>query len=611
MNTLIFVIAAYRRNLWWTFVGVGTSLLGTACQVCIPIFFKLVIDTLNPDATTHRGMALFAEDAVRGLVGDSADKAAFINGCLLWALGFAVVLAVMTFYKRYYLIRLSRKVEYEVKKEMYEHLQNLPARYYDARRSGGIMSLMTSDVENIRMMIGPAIMYMSNSLMLAPAALFIMYSLNSTLTYMALLPLIGLSAATLYFSPRQRFYSTKAQEDLEQLSARAQENFAGARVVKAFSREQFEIDELDKLGKRYYANKLGQARNSAMFNASIFVFGGLGILVILYFGAREIAAQRFSVGDFLAFSLYNVQLYWPMIAVGWVTMLFVRGAASLKRIQDLLQEKPDAGQQASGPSSASGQARPAIARAEIEFRDVGMTYKEGAKAALEAISFKLEPGKTLAIVGPVGCGKSTIANLLLRLMAPTRGEILIDGKPIQDYDPQALREAIGYVPQDSFLFSESVKDNIALGLEDADPQRDAKVREAALNAAFAEEVDELPNKYDTMLGERGVNLSGGQKQRAAIARALAKDPKIVVLDDCLSAVDTRTEDQILRALKKETRGITTMIIAQRISTVGHADEILVLEEGKIVERGTDAQLREKSGLYSEMARRQELAEELA
>ncbi|CAG0930591.1 partial putative multidrug resistance ABC transporter ATP-binding/permease protein YheI, partial [Planctomycetaceae bacterium] len=419
----------------------------------------------------------------------------------------------------------------------------------------------------------------------------------------ALLPLIGLSAATLYFSPRQRFYSTKAQEDLEQLSARAQENFAGARVVKAFSREQFEIDELDKLGKRYYANKLGQARNSAMFNASIFVFGGLGILVILYFGAREIAAGRFSVGDFLAFSLYNVQLYWPMIAVGWVTMLFVRGAASLKRIQELLNEKPDLAQ-ASGGSGT-------LARPEIEFRNVSMSYKEGARPAIDAISFKLEPGKTLAIVGPVGCGKSTIANLLLRLMAPTRGEILIDGKPIEAYDPQALREAIGYVPQDSFLFSESVKDNIALGLEDADPQRDAKVKEAALNAAFAEEVDELPNKFDTMLGERGVNLSGGQKQRAAIARALAKDPKIVVLDDCLSAVDTRTEDQILRALKKETRGITTLIIAQRISTVSHADEILVLDEGKIVERGTDAQLREKSGLYSEMARRQELAEELA
>jgi ATP-binding cassette subfamily B multidrug efflux pump len=603
MNTLRFVLAAYRRNAWWTFVGIGTSVLGTACQVCIPIFFKLVIDVLNPDAAEHRGMALWAEDAVRSLVGDAADKAAFINGCLLWALGFAVVLAVMTFYKRYYLIRLSRKVEYEVKRDMYEHLQKLPARYYDARRSGGIMSLMTSDVENIRMMIGPAIMYMSNSFMLAPAALFIMYTLNAQLTAWALLPLVGLAAATLWFSPRQRFYSTKAQEDLEQLSARAQENFAGARVVKAFSREQFEIDELDKLGKRYYANKLGQARNSAMFNASIFVFGGLGILVILYFGAKEIAAGRFSVGDFLAFSLYNVQLYWPMIAIGWVTMLFVRGAASLKRLQELLNETPDAGQAASGIA--------APVRGEIEFRDVGMNYKEGARPAIDAINFKLEPGKTLALVGPVGCGKSTIANLILRLMAPSRGEILIDGKPIEQYDPQALRESIGYVPQDSFLFSESVKDNIALGLSDNDPQRDAKVEEAARNAAFAEEVNDLPNKYDTMLGERGVNLSGGQKQRAAIARALAKSPRIVVLDDCLSAVDTRTEDAILRALKGQTRGITTLIIAQRISTVSHADEILVLDEGRIIERGTDEQLREKGGLYAELAKRQELAEELA
>lgn len=602
MKTLRFVLDAYRRNARWTLVGVVSSLLGTACQVVIPVFFKLVIDELSPEAEVHRGIAAWGEGVVRALVGEQADVAVYIQASLGVAVAFAAALAVATFYKRYYLIRLSRKVEYELKKEMYEHLQNLPGRYYDAKRSGGLMSLMTSDVEAVRMMIGPAIMYLSSTLLLTPAALAIMLTLNATLTGFALLPLVGLALATLYFSPRVRKYATLAQEDLEQISARAQENFAGARVVKAFAREEFEVRELDRLGEKYYRNKLAQARNSAFYGASIFVFGGLGILVILYFGAREIAASRFSIGDFLAFTLYNVQLYWPMIAIGWVTMLFVRGAASLERIRALLNEAPDSAQWPGGMR--------VLLKGEIEFREVSLVYKEGTCPALDSVSFKLAPGRTLAIVGPVGSGKSSIANLLLRLIAPTSGAIFIDGIEIEKIDPVCLREQCGYVPQDSFLFSESVQDNIALGLRD-DDAREQKVREAAKNAAFAEEVESLPSGYDTLLGERGVNLSGGQKQRAAIARALAKQPRIVVLDDCLSAVDTRTEDRILRALKQQTAGVTTLIIAQRISTVAHADEILVLDGGRVVERGTDESLRAKGGLYADLARRQELAEELA
>ncbi|GIK51031.1 MAG: ABC transporter ATP-binding protein [Planctomycetota bacterium] len=602
MKTLRFVLDAYRKNSRWTLVGVVSSLLGTACQVVIPVFFKLVIDELSPEAEVHRGIAAWGEGVVRALVGEQADVAVYIQASLGVAVAFAAALAVATFYKRYYLIRLSRKVEYELKKEMYEHLQNLPGRYYDAKRSGGLMSLMTSDVEAVRMMIGPAIMYLSSTLLLTPAALAIMLTLNATLTGFALLPLVGLALATLYFSPRVRKYATLAQEDLEQISARAQENFAGARVVKAFAREEFEVRELDRLGEKYYRNKLAQARNSAFYGASIFVFGGLGILVILYFGAREIAASRFSIGDFLAFTLYNVQLYWPMIAIGWVTMLFVRGAASLQRIRALLNEAPDSAQWPGGER--------VLLKGEIEFREVSLVYKEGTCPALDSVSFKLAPGRTLAIVGPVGSGKSSIANLLLRLIAPTSGAIFIDGIEIEKIDPVCLREQCGYVPQDSFLFSESVQDNIALGLRD-DDAREQKVREAAKNAAFAEEVESLPSGYDTLLGERGVNLSGGQKQRAAIARALAKQPRIVVLDDCLSAVDTRTEDRILRALKQQTAGVTTLIIAQRISTVAHADEILVLDGGRVVERGTDESLRAKGGLYADLARRQELAEELA
>jgi ATP-binding cassette subfamily B protein len=512
-----------------------------------------------------------------------------------------VLLGFFTFCKRFYLVRISRRTEYRLKKRMYEHLQNQPASWFDSKRSGGIMSLMTSDVEAVRMMIGPAVMYIGGTIVMFPASLLIMFSLNQLLTWLALIPLVGLTAATLWFNPRVRKYSLASQEDLEQLSARAQENFAGARVVKAFSREQFEIDALKRQGETYLHNKLGQARNQALFQACIWGFSGLGVLIVLYFGALEIAAGRFSKGDLAAFILYNLGLYWPMIALGWVTMLFVRASASLKRIDELLLHEPDAAQ-------VPGGLQPASIRGEVEFERVSLRYTPEAPLALDDVSFNLQPGRTLGIVGQVGSGKSTVAALLLRLMAPTGGRILVDGKPIEEYDPHTLRGFIGYVPQDSFLFSDTIANNIALSLED---DRDAIVRRVTKVAEFEEEVLTLPKAYDTMLGERGVNLSGGQKQRAAIARALATQPTILVLDDCLSAVDTDTEERILRNLKQETRSITTIIIAQRISAVAHADEIIVLEKGRISERGTDNELRAAGGLYADLARRQELAAELA
>jgi ATP-binding cassette, subfamily B, multidrug efflux pump len=305
-----------------------------------------------------------------------------------------------------------------------------------------------------------------------------------------------------------------------------------------------------------------------------------------------------------AFILYNLGLYWPMIALDWVTMLFVRAAASLKRIDRMMDIPPDA-------SRVPGGEAPATLRGEIAFENVSLRYADDLPDALTDVSFHVPPGRTLGIVGPVGSGKSTVAGLILRLLTPTQGRVLIDGKPIESYDAHALRRHIGYVPQDSFLFSDTIASNIALTREDGDTEREAVIRQAVRAAEFEEEVLALPNSYDTMLGERGVNLSGGQKQRAAIARALAISPTILVLDDCLSAVDTDTEERILRNLKAETRDITAIIIAQRISAVAHADEIIVLDEGRVIERGTDAALRAKGGLYADLARRQELAAQLA
>ena len=607
MRTLRFIIEQYKANMRWFVIGMIALILGSLVQTVIPIYIKLAVDAASPAGfSVNEGLA--GRIALDLLPVEMRQDMNFVLACLGVVVVLGLILGVFTFMKRFYLIRISRRTEYNLKKKMYAHLQNQPARWFDTKRSGGIMSLMTSDVEAVRMMIGPAVMYIGGTIFLFPASLLIMFSLNELLTWLALIPLVGLTAATIWFNPRVRKYSLRSQEDLEQLSARAQENFAGARVVKAFSREEFEIDELNELGDTYLTNKLGQARNQALFQSCIWGFSGLGVLIILYFGAVEIAAGRFTAGDFAAFILYNLQLYWPMIALGWVTMLFVRASASLKRVDELIQGQPDAAQVPGGetPDRIDG---------EVIFENVSLRYAPDLPLALQDVSFKLPPGRTLGIVGQVGSGKSTAANLLLRLIAPTEGRILIDNRAIESYDPHTLRNFFGYVPQDSFLFSDTIANNIGLALDnqesgDGDVD-DAVVRNAVRIAEFEEEVLSLPNGYDTMLGERGVNLSGGQKQRASIARALAAQPTILILDDCLSAVDTDTEERILRNLKAETRAITTIIVAQRISTVAHADEIIVLDQGRVIERGTDAELRASGGLYSDLARRQQLAAELA
>ena len=605
MRTLRFIIAQYRLNPRWLALGGLSLMLGTLCQVTVPVMIKLAVDAADPNlSATPQSESVIGQIAL-GLVPFSfAADMDFVVRVLGIALAIVAIGGVFLFGKRYYLIRISRRTEYLLKRRMYEHLQDQPAEFFNTTRSGGIMSLMTSDIEAVRMMIGPAIMHMGSFVFVFPASLAVMFTINARLTWLALIPLIGLTLATIWFNPRVRRYSTRSQEELEELSARAQENFAGARVVKAFSRDQFEVAELDRLSENYLRSKLGVARNQAAFQASIWGFSGLGLLIIVYFGATEIAKGAFSAGDFAAFILYNVQLYWPMIALGWVSMLFVRASASLKRIDKLLDRPSDTAQ-------LPGGIKPASLRGEIEFEAVSLRYAPDLPPALSGVDFRVEPGKTIAIVGQVGCGKSTIANLLLRLIEPTEGRILIDGLPIEEYDPHALRSFIGYVPQDSFLFSESIADNIGLALDPETPDRDERIAGATRAAEFETEVMQLPEGYDTLLGERGVNLSGGQKQRAAIARALAARPTILVLDDCLSSVDTETEERILANLKAQTREITTLIIAQRISTVAHADEILVLERGRIIERGTDRELRQREGLYADLVRRQELAEELA
>lgn len=593
----------YRKHALIFTAGVITLILGQAGALLIPKLTGLGVDSIKQlgNLTARESTDAFSRFTkwLGGISPDMSFDDRFTRVLVFLGVA-ALIVGVLQFIKRRAITGLSRQIEFDMKEHLFGHIQVLPMDQFARIRSGDLLSRATSDVESVRMMFGPAVMYMGEVIMLLPIALVAMFMTSSYLAWWALLPLFLLTASTLYFSPRTRKYSLQVQERQADLSARAQENFSGTRVVKAFSRENFESESFDAIGQELLGSQLAQARARQAYQASIWTLNGGATLVFLFFGAREIAEGRLSLGQFLEFNMYFLALFWPMIAFGWVILLIIRGRVSARRINEILSIEPDPSTQPGGESARG-------LSGEIRFDNVSYGY-ESAKPVLKGISFTVAAGKTTAIVGPVGCGKSTIARLLLRLREAESGSITIDGKPLHDYDAGELRKQIGFVPQETFLFSESIGENIAFGL-DGNPSDD--VQEAAEIAQLHEEVTPLPDGYDTLLGERGVNLSGGQKQRAAIARALVKKPAIVVLDDSLSAVDTKTEEAILDGLKRVLKNSTNIIIAQRVSTVAHADEILVLSDGEIVQRGTDAELRAQPGLYAEMAERQNLEASLA
>lgn len=599
------VWSAYRKRSFTVVLGVLCILAGGVLALLVPKFTGLAVDSV-------KSIAHLSEARADDPISQMAARAAGISpdmdghGTLLRCLGAmavaTLVLGAFQFLKRYQLIGLSRHVEFDLRQGLFRHIQVLPLTVFTKLRSGDILTRSTSDIEAVRMMVGPAMMYLTDVVVLLPLALVAMFLISPALAAWSLVPLVLLTLTTLLFSPRTRIHSQQVQERQSDLSARAQENFSGVRVVKAFGREQFEADEFDVLGRRLLDSQLALARNRSAYQSLIWVLNGVGLLVFLFFGARQIAAGSLSVGQFLEFNMFFVMLYWPMISLGWVIMLVVRGRVSAGRINELLAERPDPG--IPGDPFAEPPAEEPRIRGEVEFRNVGFSYLPG-KPVLEAVSFRVHPGGTIAIVGPVGCGKTTVAQLLMRLREAGSGSVLIDGRDIREHDAGLLRRQMGYVPQETFLFSESIRENVAFGIPGT-----AGVEEASEIAQLAGEIGALPGGYDTVLGERGVNLSGGQKQRAAIARALAKRPAIMILDDCLSAVDTRTEDAILTGLKRALKDTTVVIIAQRVSTVSHADEIIVLDRGRVAERGTDRELRARGGLYASMAESQQLTESL-
>jgi ATP-binding cassette subfamily B protein len=496
----------------------------------------------------------------------------------------------------------SRRVETDLRDQLYVHLQRMSAEFYDRFPTGDVMARTTNDLLAVRMVAGPALMYLVDTtiraLLIAPA----MITISPRLTLLALIPLLGLPVAMATLGHMIHVRTQAIQAQFSDLTSHAHENLSGVRVVRSYRQERAEIEHFRELSETYLRRNLSLARVQGAFYPLLTLLGGASGLVVLYAGGRLVMSGTVSVGEFVAFGVYLAMLVWPMIALGWAVNLVQRGAASMGRINELFREQP-AITGAASPVSLP----PAEGARALEFREVWFSYPGAQERGwvLQDISFRVEPGTSLAIVGPTGSGKSTLVDLLVRAYDPDRGSILIDGVDIRQLALEELRRAVGFVPQETFLFGETLRKNILLGAPD-----DGRLDEVANIAQLTEALPALPEGYDTLIGERGINLSGGQKQRAAIARALAQDPPIFVLDDALSAVDAHTEARILSGLRGALSGRTSIIVSHRLAAVRDADLILVLDQGRIVERGVHSELLAAGGRYWELLRRQQMEEEL-
>ncbi len=515
----------------------------------------------------------------------------------------AVSKGIFQFLTRWIVIGISRDIEFDLRNDLFQHLERLSYPYYQRTRTGDIMARATNDLNAVRMLLGPAIMYSANTLVFTAGALIYMMKISPKLTLYTFLPLPVASIVIQYFGRQIHERFEKIQAMFSDISARAQENFSGARVIRAYVQETAEVRQFETANTEYINRSLPLARLMGLLWPTLELTLGLAIVLVLWLGGREVMLKRISVGDFAAFLTYMIQLTWPVIALGWVINIFQRGTASLKRIDEIMREQPEITDELS--VALAGPPEPEL-RGEIEFR--GLNFAYNATPVLEDVNLRIPQGSSLAIVGPTGSGKTTLVNLIPRVYDAEPGAILIDGRPIREYPMDFLRRNIGFVPQETFLFSDTVRENIAFGVEEA---TDEQVRDAADAANIAADIESFPDQYQTVVGERGLTLSGGQKQRTAIARAIIRNPRILILDDALSSVDTQTEDKILNHLREVMRGRTTIFISHRVSTVRNADRIAVLHGGRIVELGTHEELITRDGYYTDLYNKQLLEEELA
>jgi len=523
---------------------------------------------------------------------------------------YATLLIVITgiggffrFQMRRIIISASRSIEYDLRNDFFARLEALPLAYFQSNRTGDLMSRATNDLSAVRMMVGPAVMYLGSTLITAVVSLSLMFALDARLTLQALIPLPLVSIAVKLFGGAIHKTFERVQERLSDMSAVVQESLTGVRVVRAYGQEPAEIERFRESNLLYLDHNRRLSRLQGAFFPTMSFFLGVGALIALWAGSREVMRGRISVGQLVAFIAYLAQLAWPMIAFGWVTNMLQRGMASWTRMLQVMDTDPEVKDE-----TVVTQPQTPL-KGQIEIRD--LSFRFGNREVLSHVSLSIRAGESIAIVGGTGSGKSTLVNLIPRLHNPPRGTIFIDGRDVRDVPLADLRRAIGFVPQEPFLFSDSLADNIAFGAPELAAAHPERIRAAGSVAQLEKDVKDFPMGYETMVGERGITLSGGQKQRAAIARAIVIDPRILILDDALSAVDTYTEEEILSRLRGVMRERTSIIISHRISTVRDADQIVVLEDGRLVERGRHEELITREGPYSELYKKQLLEEELA
>jgi ATP-binding cassette subfamily B multidrug efflux pump len=565
----------------------------------------------------HNGIWILFPQVIRRAVNDLhtgiTEHKLLVYSLLLVAV--AATKGIFQFLTRWVVIGISREIEFDLRNDLFRHLEQLSYSFYQRTRTGDIMARATNDLNAVRMLLGPAIMYSANTIVFTAGALIFMVAISPKLTLYAFLPLPVVSIVVQYFGRRIHERFERIQAMFSDISARAQENFAGARVVRAYVQEEAEVASFETANREYIRRSLKLVRLMGMLWPTLETMLGLAVVLVLWLGGREVLYNRMNVGDFVAFTTYLIQLTWPVIALGWVINIFQRGTASLARIDEILREQPEV-RDGSLPASVSiqGTPKPAIAtagkippiRGDIEFRNLNFAYND--ISVLHDVNLRIPAGSSLAIVGPTGSGKSTLVSLIPRIYDAAPGSVLIDGRPVREFPLQDLRRNIGFVPQETFLFSDSIRENIAFG---TDNSTDEQVRAAAEGANIAADIEAFPEQYATIVGERGITLSGGQKQRTAIARAIIRDPRVLVLDDALSSVDTQTEDRILNHLREIMQGRTTIFISHRVSTVRNADKIAVLHGGRIVELGTHEELIALNGYYTDLYNKQLLEEELA
>lgn len=559
--------------------------------ICI---FSNILKLQIPDLIKNSINA--ADNYSKGIITDkSIVKDALLESILL-IIGVAVIAGILTFFTRQMIIVTSRLIEFDLKNEIYQQYQKLSLNFYKKNRTGDLMNRISEDVSKVRMYFGPAIMYSMNTIVSIIVTFILMIQTDITLTIYTLIPLPILSASIYYLSRLIHRKTTIVQEYLSKLTTAAQETFSGIRIIKSYATEKTTIEDFEKIAEKSKEKNIELFKVNALFFPLMILLIGISNLIVIYVGGNRYMDGYITLGDVAKFILYVNILTWPVAVLGWVTSIVQQAAASQARINEFLNEVPEINNNSKTPSKIKG---------AISFKNVSFTYDDTNITALNNVSFELEQGQTLAILGKIGSGKSTIINMIARLYDIKNGKITIDNKNIEKINLNNLRQSIGFVPQDAFLFSDSIENNIRFGDEFASTD---SITQAAKDAYIDHNIIGFTEGYKTFVGERGVTLSGGQKQRISIARAIIKNPEILILDDCLSAVDTETEEIILKNLKRITQNKTTIIVSHRISSIKHADKVIILDKGKVIQQGTPEHLSLVDGFYKDLYEQQLLEE---